>query len=106
MEGVGEERWTPDRTGAPEGGLGEGGGSHAQRGPLMASGSVGTERNLQGIGELEGNAASISPGFSDPGKPAEVLCLNPHILWHPPAMWVLGLSSFRQGLFWPLWSRA
>ena len=59
MEGRrGEENWRRDRTGAPEGGLGKKRDSHTQRAPLMVRGSVGTERDLQGIGGSEENVAA------------------------------------------------
>ena len=63
----GEEKWRPDGTGAPEGWLGEGKGSHAGRGPLTMRGSVGMGIDLRGIGGSEGNAASVSPACSVPG---------------------------------------
>ena len=46
----GKEKWRQDRTSAPEGERGEGKHSHTWRGPLMARGSAGTERDLWGIG--------------------------------------------------------
>ena len=57
-EGGGEEKWRWDGTSTPEVGLGKKRGSHTQRGPLTERGSAGTERDLWGIGGLEGNAAA------------------------------------------------
>ena len=88
----GGEKWRWDRTGTPEVGLGEGRVFHAQRDPLTARGSVGTERDLQGIGRSEGKVANVSPGCSGPGKPAGVLGLNPQPPEPPPAAQVLALS--------------
>ena len=70
-------------------GRGEGRGSHTQRDPLTARGSMGMGRDPQGMGGSEGNTASIFPSHSAPGKSAEVPGL---ILCHPRpplAMWVL-----------------
>ena len=96
-----ERRW--ERTSAPEGGLGEGRGSYAQRGPLSARGSAGTERDLQGIGGLEGNAASISPTHLGPGEPAGVLGLKPHPPGPPPAVQILVLSHPPPGPLLATW---
>lgn len=45
----GEEKWRWDRTSTPEAWLGEGKGSHDQRGPLTVWDSVGTGRDFQRI---------------------------------------------------------
>ena len=77
MWGVkGEEKWRQDRTGAPEGRLGEGKGSHAGRGKLG--------NHWEGRGTI-GSVAR----FWGPQEPAEIpgLILYP---WRPPpAVWVL-----------------
>ena len=99
LRGRGEEKWRQDGTSAPEGWLGEGRGSYAQRGPITVGGSVGMGRDLWRIGELQENMASISPthlGLSEPagapglnlcppGPPPAVLCLSPtpHTLPRP-----------------------
>ena len=72
----GEEKWRRDGTSAPEGRLGEGRGSHTQRG------NRGDPRESGGT---EGSAAGVSPAHLRSREPAEVLSL---ILWLrrlPPA---------------------
>ena len=83
------EMWRQDGTGAPEGWLGEGRGSNAQRDPLSVRGSTGTGRDPRGIGGSEGNMASVSPAHSGPEEPAEVPGLILHTQRPPPAARVL-----------------
>ena len=76
-----EEKWRQDGTSVPEGQLGEGRGSHVQRGNRRD--------HPEGRGS-EGNVASISPANVGPGEPAEMpgLILCP---WRFPLA-VLSLS--------------
>ena len=64
----GEKKWRWDRIGSPEGRLGEGRDSHAQRGPPMIRGSTGTGRDPREGRGLEGIAASVSPAHWAPGS--------------------------------------
>ena len=67
MGGVkGEEKWRWDRTGTPEGRLGEGRSSYTQRDPPTVRGPAGTGETLgETVGEgrrgMEGNVASAFP---------------------------------------------
>ena len=76
MGGVkGKEKWRQDGTGAPEGRLGEGKGSHAQRGKL-------------GGQRIKREHGQVSPAHLGPQEPAEIpgLILCPPR--PPPARWV------------------
>ena len=77
-EGVrGEEKWRWDGTGVPEGRLGEGRGTHTQRG------------NKGGHWEGGGwTMASVSPAHLGPVEPTEVLGLILRPPRHSPASWV------------------
>ena len=60
----GEEKWRPDRTGTPEGWVGEGRGSHTWRDPQGLGGSVGSTPSVslpnQAWGSLLGSRARAS----------------------------------------------
>ena len=80
-EGVREEKkWRQDGTGAPEGRLGEGKGSHTWRGKGGDS--------WEGRGS-EGNMARVSCTHLGPGEPAEIPGLILCPARTPPAMRVL-----------------
>ena len=81
MGGVrGEEKWRQDGTGAPEGRLGEGKGSRAQRGK--------GRDHWEGRGS-KGSMASISRAHLGPWEPAEIPGLILCPLRPPPATQVL-----------------
>ena len=73
----GEGKWTLDRTGAPEGCLGEERGSHAWR-------------DSQRLRESGVSVPSTYPAQSGHRKPAGLLGLVLHPPRLPPATWVLG----------------
>ena len=76
----GEEKWRRYGTSAPEGWLGEGKGSHAQKGK---------GRDHWDGRESKGNVASISPDHLGSWKPAEIPSLILCPLKPPPAARVL-----------------
>ena len=84
--GRGEEEWRRDGTGAPEGRLGEGRGSHSWRGPLMVRGATGDAERPSGDWRI---SASISPAHLGSREPSEVPGLILCPLRPPPATWVL-----------------
>ena len=73
----------------------KGKGSCTWKRPLTGGISAGMERDLQGIKGSEGNVANVSPSCLGPGKPVEVLGLNPDLREPPHSR---GTNGDREGL--------